>query len=159
MIARELGSSAIPVREALCQLVGRDILVERRNKGFFVAPMTSAILRALYAAHGQVLDQILQRCAESTPLPGRTRNRWLLFAALAQHSQDAALIAMQHYLSGRLALMRRQEEIHISDTGQVWNISDELHKGNFHRSREMIDAFHLWCQKESGIIWKIAYDR
>lgn len=159
VIARDLGSSAIPVREALCHLVGRDILVERHNRGFFIAPMTSATLHQLYAAHGLIVDLALQRCTEGRLLPNRPRNRWQLFAAIAKQSGDAALVGMQLYLSGRLALFRKAEEIHFSVAGLKWNIAGTLNKGEVRKARSIISKYHETCQKESRNIWTISSDR
>jgi DNA-binding GntR family transcriptional regulator len=60
-IALKFRISDIPVREAFCQLVGREILVERHGEGFFAATVSSATLCALYVAHGRGMDELLRR--------------------------------------------------------------------------------------------------
>ncbi|AEG50361.1 transcriptional regulator, GntR family [Sphingobium chlorophenolicum L-1] len=159
MIADELGISAIPVREALCTLVGRDIVEERHNRGFFIAPMTSATLHQLYAAHGLIVDLALQRFVEGRPLANRPRNHWPLFAAIAKQSGDAALAGLQFYLSGRLALFRKPAESLFSAMGMTWNIADMLRKGEVRQARSLITEYHEICQIHSREIWTISSDR
>jgi hypothetical protein len=158
-VALELGVSTIPVREALCVLVGRGVVVEQRNKGFTVAPMTSATLRALYAAHGDVIEKALRRWPSGVPFPGRSHNRWTVFSAIARHASDHALIGMQYYLASRLAIARRPEKAWFATKGMDWNIAQALRDGNMSAAQTLIREFHEECQKYSSHIWQILSDR
>lgn len=158
-IALELGGSTIPVREALCQLVGRDIIVEQRNKGFCVAPMTSSTVRAFYVAHGMVMDMASERIAAQALPSSRSRNRWRIFAAIAQASEDEAIIGMQRYLAGRLALVRRHEEDFLKASGSERDIVDALRLHDLTAAAGAIRRFHEVCERASVDIWHRLSDR
>lgn len=158
VLARELGVSAIPVREALCQLVGRDMLVERRHKGFFVAPMTSATLRALYSEHGRVVAQAIHQRPGSAPAPGRVRKRWPLFGAIAHSANNEALAGTQRYLAGRLALARKHEAALVSaaiDAAMLAALRDR----DAPALLDISGQFHAACEQASGAIWQLMSDR
>lgn len=158
-IALELGGSTIPVREALCQLVGRDIIVEKRNKGFCVAPMTSSTVRSLYSAHGMVIDMAI-RCITTQAMPTRrSRSRWRIFAAITQASQNEALIGIQRYLAGRLAVVRRHEGDFLKGAGLERDILDAQRLNDLAATVAAIRRFHELCEKGAADIWQRLSDR
>ncbi|MEH3102199.1 GntR family transcriptional regulator [Sphingomonas adhaesiva] len=159
VIARELGGSTIPVREALCQLVGRDILTERRNRGFIVTPITSGMLRSFYIAHGELMDRVFREWPYGAVLSGRIRNRWSLFAASTDRTGDEATRGMAHYLNGRLALVRRFEDDCIDGNEDTADLAMALHTGDVDEARKSSARFHESCILSCTRIWQMMSDR
>lgn len=157
-IAREIGSSPIPVREALCVLTGRDIMVEQRNKGFSVAPLGSMALRSLYAAHGEVVESALLQRNRLNALPGRLRKPWQVFRSIARQSGNEAVIDVQAYLANRLAIVRKAEQAHFADGGEMLHFVALLRQADAAESRALIRRFHEECQAAAVRIWQITCD-
>lgn len=159
VISREIGSSTIPVREALCQLVGRETVTEQRHKGFFIAPMTSTTLRDLYGAHGLIIEAALQQCSPEVSLRVRKSDLWHLFAAIVRHSRNDALAGMQRHLSGRIMVFRKYETIHLKKSSLDSAIADTLRNGQITDSIRLIREFHHICQEAATAIWQACSDR
>lgn len=158
-IAQAMGGSPIPVREALCQLVGRGIVVEQRNKGFSIAPMNSATLRALYAAHARLMEATLERWNQDDPLPGRLNNPWRTFAAIVGQVDRNVLMGMQSYLAGRLMIARKFEKMWFAAKDADYHIGETIRRGNFETATRSIREFHHECEISSESIWHLISDR
>jgi DNA-binding GntR family transcriptional regulator len=158
-IALKLGTSNIPVREAFYQLVGREILVERYGDGFFAATITSATLRALYAAHGQVIETLLHRWHTGVRLTGRFSNPWRLFDAIAARADDDALAGVQRYLAGRLALARKHEAVYVASDTATRELAAALRAGDAATALETSRTFHQACDAAAFRIWQLMSDR
>lgn len=114
-LASSLGVSTTPVREALRQLAGRDLVVERHREGFYLAPLSARAVANLYCAHQNWMNRIL----DIAPRPGsknsRQRSLWRLFDSRAAQTGDIAIIAVRRYLDDRLAVLRRHEGMATGD--------------------------------------------
>jgi DNA-binding GntR family transcriptional regulator len=157
-IALKFGISDIPVREAFCQLVGREILVERHGEGFFAATVSSATLRALYVAHGSGIEALLTRWRAGARLAGRPRNPWHLFEAIARRVDDDALAGMQRYLAGRLTLARKHEAVQIACDATVRALAAALRNDDTAAAIETSRQFHRACEASAFQIWLLMSD-
>ena len=158
-LAQKIGISATPVREALCQLVGRDILVERPREGFYVAPITSGTLRALYAAHGRVIEMLLPHWRMGARFGDRASTYWKLFNAVAASADDDALAGMQHYLAGRLAIARKHEAAHLARGAVASDFAGALRADNHDAALQISRNFHCTCASAAPSIWQQISDR
>ncbi len=144
-IAAEFGISTIPVREALSQLVGRELLVDRHREGFHVAPIDGVTLGALYAEHGQLMDRAIaigQNDARHTGKPG---SPWRVFQSIAEQTGNEAVAGVQRYLAARLLPARRREAAYpgiASVTRELWLA---LRSGNSNSARDCSREFHKIC--------------
>jgi len=158
-LAQRLGTSSTPVREALCQLVGRDILIERHREGFYVASITSTTLRALYAAHGRVVATMLHRWHAGARLAESASNRWRLFSAIAAGVDDDALAGMERYLAGRLAVARKHEATHVVQDTVARDLIPALRAGDATTALEISRDFHQDCEIAASQIWQSMVER
>jgi hypothetical protein len=152
-IALKFRISDIPVREAFCQLVGREILVERHSEGFFAATVSSATLCALYVAHGRAMDELLRRWRAGVRFVGRSSNPWRLFDAIARRADDDALTGMQRYLAGRLTLARKHEAVHIACASTARDLAAALHHDDAATALGTSRGFHRACEAAAFQIW------
>jgi len=157
-LAYRLGSSTTPVREALCQLVGREILIERPREGFYVAPVTSGALRSLYAAHGHVMEMILLGWRAGMRLGRQTASPWRLFARIAAAVNDDALIGMQRYLAGRLAVARKHEVSHVTWETTAPGLFEALRASDASAASAISRNFHQSCEAAAFQIWQSMSD-
>ena len=110
-IARDLGISTTPVREALVRLTAESIVAVRPAKGFFVALWTASKLRDLYLWRGMLsalaLDAPvkLKRAGSALSYVERTAN---VFAAL-EEGANAELVHAARNADDRLYRARTAE--------------------------------------------------
>jgi DNA-binding FadR family transcriptional regulator len=148
-LAQSLGVSTTPVREALRQLAGRDIIVERHREGFYLAPLNARAIASLYAAHAHWLAQALDRSAGRQPAR-HPRGLWRLFDASAADSRDLAIVAVRRYLDDRLAVLRRHETALLRDmTERGQAFAEAIAAGDLVAARAVATAFHQACQDQS----------
>lgn len=158
-MAQEFGGSPIPIREALCHLVGRGIVVEQRNKGFSIAPMSSTTLRALYAAHHQLMQTVVARWHTDGVLPTRPRRPWQTFAALVDQVDGDVLGGMQSYLAGRLAIARKFEKSWFASRSMDQAFIEAMRHDDTAMASLVIREFHEECENSSVEIWRLISDR
>ncbi len=148
-IADELGISTIPVREALSQLAGRDLLVDRHREGFHVAPLNGITLGAFYAEHGLVIDRAIAIWASDTRSIGRPGNRWRVFQSIVEHTGNEAMAGVQRYLAARLLPARKRETGYSGIAPVTRELLVALRERNAAGAREASCEFHRICVIES----------
>ena len=158
-IANSLGTSDIPVREALYQLVGQGLLVERPGEGFYAATVSSAALRTYYVAHGSIINALLSLWQGDSAVKVRSATAWKMFEALASRSSDDALAAMQHYVSSRLALARSHEAAIVGYDDIAEALKSALARNDVVAARKASREFHRVCAKQAAAIWKSITDK
>jgi len=151
-IAERVGTSLIPVREALYQFVGREMVIERHREGFYAAPLNADILQSLYREHAKIIDSCVEFWRPPIQRVGLLRDPWELFAVIATQSQCPALIGVQRYLAGRLLVAR----LHETDRATAGELAAALtvatRDGDTAGIRKESDRFHQRCIEESSAI-------
>lgn len=126
-LARDLGLSATPVREALAHLSGRGVIEGRRaaGRGYAAWPIAGDVLADLYRFQGVLASFALERAAEqgagqvertsqaSTDAASRAE---AFFDALARSARHRVLLHIHTALGDRLHLARRVEHLALPDT-------------------------------------------
>jgi len=151
-IAAEFGISTIPVREALSQMVGRDLIVERHREGFHVAPLNGFMLGAFYTEHGILIDRALALWAKDMRPIGRPGNRWRIFQSIVEQSGNEAMIGVQRYLASRLLPARRREVGFAGVATVTRELLTALRDGNTPEARGANSEFHRICATETMTI-------
>jgi len=150
-LAQTLGVSTTPVREALRQLAGRDLIVERHREGFYLAPLNARAIISLYNAHEYWMDRALQLSPALAIKPGRHRSLWRSFDNRAAVTGDAAVISVRRYVDDRLAVLRRHEAAALPDIGERANaFAQALADDDPPTARGISRAFHEQCKKMAG---------
>ena len=146
-LAQALGVSTTPVREALRQLAGRDLVVERHREGFYLAPLNARAIISLYRAHELWMDRALQLHPVNGHRAGRHRSPWRLFDNRAAATGDAAIISIRRYVDDRLAVLRRHEATILADMGErAHALADALTQDDPAMARDISHAFHERCR-------------
>ena len=146
-LAQALGVSTTPVREALRQLAGRDLVVERHREGFYLAPLNARAIISLYRAHELWMDRALQLHPVNGHRAGRHRSLWRLFDNRAAATGDAAIISIRRYVDDRLAVLRRHEATILADMGErAHALADALTQDDPAMARDISHAFHERCR-------------
>ncbi|MGK2912335.1 MAG: GntR family transcriptional regulator [Sphingobium sp.] len=149
-LGQSLHVSTTPVREALRQLVGRDIVVDRHREGFYLAPLSARTIADLYQAHGRVLDHALRKAALEKVKGKWPTDRWGMFDQVTALTDNAAISATRRYLADRLSVLRGYE---LPATGNAGHrplpLSQALKLGDRAEARRISRAFHLHCAKAS----------
>lgn len=148
-IAADLGISTIPVREALSQLVGRELLVDRHREGFHVAPLDGVTLGALYAEHGQLMDRAIAIGQGDARSPSRSGNPWRIFQMIAEQTGNDAITGIQRYLAARLLPARRRETAYPGIATATRDLWTELRRRNPEKVRDASREFHRICATEA----------
>jgi DNA-binding FadR family transcriptional regulator len=149
-LAETLGVSTTPVREALRQLAGRDLVVERHREGFYLAPLNARAIVSLYRAHGHWMDRALALLRGGSQVGRQYRNLWRLFDAAATHSSDVALIAVRRYLDDRLIVLRRYEAQAVGDFAERGGLlAQALAAQDFAAAQAISAAFHERCAERA----------
>lgn len=119
-IARELGLSATPVREAVSRLVGEGMIEYRKGQGYFVPRPAPADLRELYGFLRLVLLAALahtpQRAAGSATLDSSSARG--IFVGIGIASGDRLLTRTIAMCCDRLAPVGRAEALLFADTDE-----------------------------------------
>ncbi len=145
-LAQALGVSTTPVREALRQLAGRDIVVERHREGFYLAPLNPRAIMSLYDAHGHWMNRALDLFGAHNAPNRPLRNLWRLFDSVAAQSGDLALVAVRRYLDDRLAVLRRHEIHMVADLAYRGSaLAQALGDRDIEAARSICRAFHTQC--------------
>ncbi len=135
------------MREALRQLAGRDLVVERHREGFYLAPLNARAIISLYRAHELWMDRALQLHPVNGHRAGRHRSLWRLFDNRAAATGDAAIISIRRYVDDRLAVLRRHEATILADMGErAHALADALTQDDPAMARDISHAFHERCR-------------
>jgi DNA-binding transcriptional regulator YhcF (GntR family) len=149
-LAQEIGTSVIPVREALFALVGRGIVLERHHEGFYVAPLSSATICALYGEHRQVVDRALEYPTRTEQVVKLSRDRWEVFKAVVAATGNGALAGVQNYLAGRLGPVRSFEGTYAGTADRCGpEMVSALRGKDIGRARIVSQEFHDECKSLS----------
>lgn len=114
-LAQALSVSTTPVREALRQLAGRDVVIDHHREGFYLAPLNARSIARLYCAHQSCVEQAINLVGHSHMNWRRIRGLWRLFDEVTLQTKDVALICLRRYLGDRLSMLRRFEQRTIGD--------------------------------------------
>ncbi|QYE37174.1 GntR family transcriptional regulator (plasmid) [Polymorphobacter sp. PAMC 29334] len=124
-IARDLGLSSTPVREALCRLAGTRLVEDRQREGFRLARLTSDEVAAAYGLEVHVYNRIVDGLDGDRLSGGGTttpRGRTFVvvgtpvaFGMLQQMTANALLRTLAIDLGDSLAPYRRHEAEVIAD--------------------------------------------
>lgn len=152
-LAQTLGVSTTPVREALRQLAGRDLIVERHREGFYLAPLNARMIAGLYDAHGLWMERVLATTCDQGAANRQVRNLWRLFDAIAAQSGDMALIALRRYLDDRLAALRRHEAQLLGDLAKRGSeLAQALRDRDLEAAQRICRAFHTDCAAQADAL-------
>lgn len=157
LIAKDTGTSTIPVREALFQLVGCGVLIERHREGFYVAGFDAEMLRRLLSEHGRTIDLLLELWQPGQRRLGPAKDLWHLFDVIARQSADRGLAGLQCYLAMRLLPARRS--IVEPGTGPAYARSmwEALRAKDTAAARSASRIFHEQaCDQTGGALQRMA---
>ncbi|MFX4083471.1 GntR family transcriptional regulator [Sphingobium yanoikuyae] len=150
-LAQALGVSTTPVREALRQLAGRDLVVERHREGFYLAPLNARAIVSLYDAHEYWMDRALQHALCGVVRAGRHRSLWRSFDSRAAATSDVAIMSIRRYLDDRLAVVRRHESAMLSNMGErAMAFAEALARDDPSVARDLSHSFHEDCRQMAG---------
>lgn len=125
-IARELGLSATPVREALARLAGEGLIEERRRLGYFAWRLDAVDLCELYDLQAAFVAAALERARRdpatavvavggtevrgvAAPGPGELERTEVVLRGIVALGRSLSLERAHRLLSDRLAPVRRIE--------------------------------------------------
>jgi len=152
-LAQQLGVSTTPVREALRQLAGREIVVERPREGFYLAPLSASAISSLYRAHASVIGTVLTGVGAVVSASRGAPTVWRLFDDCASLSGDEATIAIRRYLQDRLAALRRAEAIVCHDLAiRAKALASALVEEDRQAACKISEAFHGDCAGQAARI-------
>lgn len=151
-IADRLGTSTIPVREALFQLVGREMLVERHREGFYVAPLNVMTLRSLYDQHKRAIGIALQAWRDDERRFGTPRDIWDMFATIVERARCPAMSGVQRYLAGRLLAARAYEMNRVTAREIAAALVTAMRAGETAIIGQECDRFHDQCIEDAPLI-------
>ena len=150
-LAQALGVSTTPVREALRQLAGRDLVVERHREGFYLAPLNARSIVSLYDAHEYWMDRALQLSPPHATRTGRHRSLWRSFDSRAAATGDLAIVSIRRYVDDRLAVLRRHEAAMLADIGdRAAAFAEALDQDSPTVARVISHDFHERCRQMAG---------
>lgn len=150
-LSHALHVSTTPVREALRQLAGRDIVVDHHREGFYLTPLNARTIAGLYSAHQSCVEQAINSVAQAHPSWRRVRNLWRLFDDVTLHTKDTALIGLRRYLADRLSMVRRFETRTIGDMPTRGSmLAAALAKQDLASAHMLSLAFHQTCMARAG---------
>ncbi|UAJ12372.1 GntR family transcriptional regulator [Glacieibacterium megasporae] len=122
-VARDLGLSGTPVREALCRLAGARLVEDRQREGFCLVRLTRDEVAAAYDLEAHVYNRIIdglegEQLPDVPTSPGQDSTGVgppIAFQILQQMTANALLRAQAIDLGARLAPYRRHETDVIAD--------------------------------------------
>lgn len=150
-LAQSLGVSTTPVREALRQLAGRDVVVERHREGFYLAPLNARAIVSLYAAHELWMDRALQMPTHRPMKRGRHRSLWHLFESRTAATGDPIIISVRRYLDDRLLVLRKHERAaHLDPDTHARGFAEALADEDTQAAHAINREFHQKCKEAAG---------
>lgn len=167
VLAKDLGVSTTPVREALTRLAAERLLISTPRRGFFAPIPTEEELLGLYGVNEVVLDGAIVRCPErlsegaeapalsfEDPTPARmVQHTAELFIRVAGHCGLAEFVAIVRNLNDRLHRARMVEQAVFGDTYEEWAHLAALDaSGKRDELRAAVRAYHERRQHGAGAI-------
>jgi DNA-binding GntR family transcriptional regulator len=163
MLARELGTSTTPVREALARLAAERLIAYTPKKGFLVKAISEEELRGLYIVNQMHLQTALRYSSErasgrsaeissdSTRLSTKSGDRAAdvafttanLFLGIAASAGIEEIVAMVDNINSRLHRPRIAEHVVIDDMAQeISTIIEQFAAGQRGALREALERYH-----------------
>lgn len=148
-LARELGLSPTPVREALAKLAGEGMIEHWPGRGYFAPALSATDIRELYDYHQRLVLWALDcSVAGAGPTPGPADasvvNRLeRVFAGAAERSGNRVLVRAQRLVSARLRPIRLVEATVAPVTSaELERLERLLEKAPGVRLREAVVRYH-----------------
>lgn len=142
-LAARLQVSTTPLREILSRLVGRGIVEQRRNEGYYLPRLDARDLVDLYEFHARcVLQALAPETLARIDVEGLT-DCWSVCDAIVARRGDAILAFVRLLLDDRLRIARRWEESLVGDSArELSQLKDALNRRQTQAIAREIRRFH-----------------
>ncbi len=108
-LAKELGISPTPVREALTRLAGRDMAYELRGEGFYLTRLVAPDIAGLYEVHGYCVARMIKLGFGANWPSEPITEIWEVFREIGVLTAHTMLADVESYVVDRLSFTRRAE--------------------------------------------------